>query len=241
MSELKEYIDMAFETEYSRVETLSENAINQLVLYRHNKTGRKLVLIQSTYRNDSVFRRLKGLKTDGLMPQIYEVSSEEDYLYVLEEYVEGETLSSYLEKNKQFNRDEIKSLLLDICRALSILHHLHIVHRDIKPENIIVRANGKACLIDFSVAKTISNTAGDTMNLGTAGYAAPEQYGISQSLPTTDIYALGVLANILATGTHPTAQIAKGKLGIIIKKCTNIQIAKRFQSAEELEKALRTI
>lgn len=240
MSELLDYIQATLETEYENEGLLHKTSVNELMLYRHKDTDKRLVFIRSALRNDEVFRRLKGIDTGGLTPTIYEVCSEEDCLYVLEEYVAGRPLSDYLSDGEALPERDVIAYLKDLCGALEILHALGIVHRDIKPENIIIR-DEKACLIDFSVAKIINNHAGDTMNLGTAGYAAPEQYGISQSLPTTDIYALGVLANILATGTHPTAQIAKGKLGKIIKKCTNIQISKRFQSTEELEKALRKI
>ena len=240
MSEIKDYIDKSLESEYKELKILNETSVNKLILYQHIESGKKLVLIRSGYRNDEVFRKLKSLNTDGYTPLIYEVCSEEDYLYILEEYVEGKTLSGYLENSEDLSEKNIVKYIRDLCSALEILHALGIVHRDIKPENVIIR-NGKACLIDFSVAKLINYSYKDTMNLGTAGFAAPEQYGITESNPATDIYALGVLANILITGEHPTTKIPGGKIGRIIRKCTDIQISKRYQSAQELKKQLNKL
>ncbi len=240
MSELKNYIFDTLKNEYEKLGVLSETSVNSLTAYRHTNSGKKLVLIQSAYRNDDVFRKLRGVNTNGFTPMIYEVSGEEDFLFVLEEYVEGTPLSCFLKEDKKISDSELKGYLLDLCDALGIIHSLGIVHRDVKPENVIIR-NGRACLIDFSVSRIISYSETDTSSLGTAGYAAPEQYGVSESLPTADIYALGVLANILSTGVHPTAEIPKGRLGKIIKKCTELQTSQRYQSAAELKKALQKL
>ncbi len=237
MSDIKQYIDKALESDYSFIKTLSETSINNLKLYKNNNNRKKIVLIESKYRNDEVFRALRGIRTDGYTPQIFEVASEDDYLYVLEEYIDGKPLSSYLLQESSLPKSRIIEILIDICTALEIIHSYNIVHRDIKPENIIITP-GRACLIDFSVAKMISNKSADTVNLGTAGFAAPEQYGVTQSLPTADIYAFGVLANILFLGVHPTSSIPKGHIGRIIKKCTQTQTSKRYQSAGELKKKL---
>ncbi|MBE6816924.1 MAG: serine/threonine protein kinase [Ruminococcaceae bacterium] len=240
MSEIKDYIDTALNDAYTKTQVLRDTSVNTIVCYEKNDTAQKLIYIKSAYRNDEVFRKLKNIDTMSFVPMIYEVSSEDDYLYVLEEYIEGKSLADYLSEQKQFSKAEIKSILCDLCDALQILHGLGIVHRDIKPENVIIRG-GKACLIDLSIAKLINPSGNDTRYLGTAGYAAPEQYGISQSLPTADIYALGVLANILAIGTHPTSDVPRGNIGRIIKKCTDIQTSKRYQSASELKKAVLKI
>ena len=237
MSDIKQYIDDALASDYTFVQELSKTSIHTLKLYENKNIHKHLVLIESKHRNDEVFRSLRGVRTQGYTPQIYEVASEEDALYVLEEYIEGEPLSEYLMQDKQLSKERVIDILIDICEALSILHGLQIVHRDIKPENIVLTTQ-KACLIDFSAAKMISGKSADTINLGTAGFAAPEQYGVSQSLPTADIYALGVLANILLLGVHPTAEVPGGYLGKIIQKCTQTQTAKRYQSAEQLKKAL---
>ena len=129
---------------------------------------------------------------------------------------------------------------MDICDALEFLHSLNIIHRDIKPQNIIIDENDKAVLIDLQAARNIADKQKkDTVNLGTVGYAAPEQYGVHQSIPPTDIYALGVLLNEMLTGAHPSINTPTGKLGRIIKKCTETQIYKRYQTVSSLAKDLK--
>ncbi len=240
MSEILDYINSSLNGEYDNRGVISETSVNRLTLFEHKKSGKRLVLIKSAYRNDDVFLRLKGYETEGRTPVVYEVCSEEDFLYVLEEYVEGKLLSDYMNGKEELEEKSIYKYLFDICSALELIHNLGIVHRDIKPENVIIR-NNKACLIDFSAAKLISYGQQDTVNLGTAGYAAPEQFGVSGSTPAVDFYSFGVLANILLTGEHPTTLIPNGKIGKIIRKCTNIQISRRFQSAAELKNELRKI
>lgn len=241
MSELKDYIDGCLQSEYREVGVLSDTAVNKLTVYEHCETGKKLVLIRSLNRNDEVFRTLKSKNTNGLLPRIYEVSGEDDALYVLEEYIEGEHLfKKYC--NTRPTQSELKNILLSICDSMELLHSFNIVHRDIKPNNVMIRNDGTVCIVDLSIAKMITeNSSKDTMNLGTVGYAAPEQFGFSQSMPTTDIYAFGVLANQLALGVYPTTDVPKGRLGRIIKKCTSTQISNRYQSAEQLKKAIKAI
>ena len=119
---------------------------------------------------------------------------------------------------------------------LSFLHRINIVHRDIKPENIIITDNATVKLIDFNASRVYKNECtADTVVLGTIGYASPEQFGITQSDARTDIFALGVLLNVMLTGVHPSEQLAKGRAGKIVLKCTQIDPNKRYQSVEELK------
>ncbi len=240
MSELKEYIDSALKSGYTLEKQLSRSNENRLSLYRKNGTEKRLVLVESDYRNDEVFRTLKRLDSLGYLPNIYEVCSEEDKLFVLEEYVEGENLAKLTAKGR-LGFEDIKKYLIDLCCALEILHSNNIVHRDVKPENVII-TKSRACLIDLSIARILGNAdSNDTRILGTIGYAAPEQFGFSQSLPVTDIYALGVLANVLLTGVHPTVDVPGGKIGKIINKCTATQISMRYQKVTELKNELYKI
>ena len=134
------------------------------------------------------------------------------------------------------------SVALDLCAALGELHTRGIVHRDLKPDNIMIQPDGHAVLIDLSAARLMGdNKHRDTVNLGTVGYAAPEQFGISQSGPASDIYALGVTLNEMLLGVHPTMDMPKRRLGRIVRRCVTTQISKRYPTVSALEKALSTI
>ena len=84
---------------------------------------------------------------------------------------------------------------------------------DVKPENIILRGS-EAVLIDFDAARLHKpEHEMDTQILGTTGFAAPEQYGLSQSDLRTDIYSVGILINVMLTGEHPSKKLAEGENG----------------------------
>ena len=93
-------------------------------------------------------------------------------------------------------------------------------------------------LIDFSIARKKNTKNHDTTVMGTVGYASPEQLGITQSDIRTDIYAMGVLMNIMMTGKHPSEFSANGRAKKIIRKCTDIVPSARYQTAKQLAEAL---
>lgn len=239
-NELYSYIEKNIEEHYEKSITLKSTKASEVIVYVHKGTAKKLILRRSKVRNDDVYRTLKGSHFEHI-PTVYEVCSDGDDLVVLEEYIEGKTLSACLDNNllkKRVACDYTKQ----ICIALKQLHSRNIIHRDIKPSNIILKSDDTVVLADLSIARMISATQdSDTQALGTVGFAAPEQFGISQSGYATDIYALGVLLNIMLTGVHPTVKTAKGYVGKIIKKATATQISKRYQSAEQMYKALRFV
>src|SRR5699024_6653849 len=106
---------------------------------------------------------------------------------------------------------------IQICKALWVLHSMAAVHRDIKPENVILRGSD-AVLIDFDAARLHKpDHETDTQILGTTGFAAPEQYGLSQSDTRTDIYSLGILINVMLTGERPSKKLAEGHMGRVVE------------------------
>ncbi len=237
-NELESYISSAIGEYFEREAVIKNNEASKVYLYRHKVSDKRIIQRFSKNRNDDVYRILRNRHLCSL-PQIYEVCSGEDWLVVLEEYVDGVNLASITEKGTLKTKQACR-YAYDICNALTELHTLGIIHRDIKPANIIINGNDKAVLIDLNIARSVSEYSdGDTASLGTVGYAAPEQYGISQSGKSTDIYALGVLLNIMITGVHPAIDSPKGPVKHIVQKATNVQISKRYQSAKEMQKELR--
>ena len=123
------------------------------------------------------------------VPQIFEVIQDQEDTIIIEEYIHGETLASYLERGGIFSLQDTVSVLLQLCEALEAIHSCGIIHRDIKPANILLN-NGRVVLIDFDAARQYQqNRQKDTVYMGTEGYAAPEQYGFSQTDSRSDIYS----------------------------------------------------
>ena len=177
------------------------------------------------------------------MPQIIALSREGERLLVVEEYLAGETVQELLDTQGPFSEEAAADCILQLCTILSALHAAQppIIHRDIKPSNLILSPDGVLKLIDVNAAKRCKeHTDRDTALLGTPGYAAPEQYGISSSSVQTDLFAVGSLMNVMLCGELPTTQTAGGRLGPIIRKCLELNPRNRYASAEELGRAIRT-
>jgi serine/threonine protein kinase len=171
------------------------------------------------------------------LPQIYEIAEKDGEILVLEEFIHGDNLAWLLEESL-FSEKEARTIISQLCEGVWVLHSMGAVHRDIKPDNVILRGD-EAVLIDFDASRLHKpELAADTQVLGTTGFAAPEQYGIAQTDSRADIFALGVLLNIMLTGEHPSRRVARGKLGKIVEKCTMTNPDKRYQSVLHLMEAL---
>ena len=162
-----------------------------------------------------------------------------DRLTVVEEYIDSPRLDQYLETHK-LTSTQIHDLICQLLDVLAVLHKQTppIIHRDIKPENIFYDGQ-KLILADFDIARNTQEEADrDTHILGSLGYAAPEQFGFSQSGPASDFYAVGVLMNVLYTGCLPSVRLYQGPERKIIEKATHINSQKRYQSAQEFKDAI---
>lgn len=237
-NELKSYIEQNLNDKFDKLITVKDTDKSKIYIFEHKETGKKIVQRISANRNDDVFRMLRAIKNDNFV-NILDVCSDEEYLMVLEEYVEGKNLFEVIENNTLSRKTACK-YAMQICDALIELHKNGIIHRDIKPENVVINKDDNAVLIDFSIARKINGSNGsDTETLGTVGYAAPEQFGLSQSSNATDIYSLGVLLNIMLTGEHPTVTVPKGMIKRVINKATSTQISKRYHDAAQMKRALK--
>lgn len=163
-------------------------------------------------------------------------------IIVIEEYLSGVTLAEHMLENGVFSEKDTIRIGMALCRILMDLHGMKpaIIHRDIKPSNIMLMQDGSIRLLDFSASKPASvGTTRDTVLLGTAGFAAPEQYGFSSSTPQTDIYAVGVLLNTMLTGSLPWDKVASGRLAPILRRCLKLNPKDRYVSAKDLYRALK--
>lgn len=222
---------------YRPIRLLKESRRGSVSLVRHKETGEEFFLRR--FRGDgSAYHRMQAIASPHL-PVIHHVCEEDGEVLVIEEYVRGQSLGELLCRRTLSPR-ETRRIALQLCSALSLLHQQDIVHRDIKPDNVILR-DGSAVLVDFDAARLFEpGSAADTQVLGTVGFAAPEQFGISQSDTRADIYALGVMLNIMRTGSHPSmGQLAPGELGRIVRRCTMANPGDRYQSVGHLKRALQ--
>ncbi len=230
----KQYIDDFFKI-YSLVSVLSDKNDCKVIRARHKKLKKDIVL-RSYAKNVSAYEWLYNIECENL-PLIYDVINLEDGQIVLEEYIDGVTVADMMDIEK-YNYSDMSNVIRSVCHALSVLHTKNLVHRDVKPENVMINKDGRIVLIDFNTSRKISSSRKDTVVMGPVGYASPEQLGIAQSDMRTDIYALGVMINVMITGKHPSEELAKGKAGRIVRKCTNISPDKRYQSVLQLLQAI---
>ncbi len=155
----------------------------------------------------------------------------------IEERINGKTLEE-LVKEAPLSKKVSKNYMLQLCNAVKYLHDRNIIHRDIKPSNIMVSDEGVLKLIDFDIARKIKNENinQDTQILGTVGYAAPEQYGFTQTDMRSDIYSMGIVYNYMLTGEIPQKKLASGYAAEIILKATNLAPWERYKTVKDLEK-----
>ncbi len=230
-----QYLLSSIDTEYETVRKIKSGERGCVSLLQNKQNGSRFIF-RHYHGNGEVYRKLLGISCPNL-PQIMEVAESSGMVAVLEEYIQGDSLA-YLLEGALFTPAEARKITLQLCDALWVLHSMGAVHRDIKPENVIIRGS-EAVLIDFDASRLFKNgNSTDTQILGTTGYAAPEQYGISQTDERADIYSVGVLLNIMLTGKHPSKELASGKLGHIVQKCTMINPKKRYKNVLHLMEAL---
>lgn len=193
----------------------------------------------------------------GALPRIYDVIDRQGDIYVVMDYIEGESLKEKIKREKVISADAVIDWAKQLSNVLGYLHSRKpnpIIYRDMKPDNIMLTPEGKIKLIDFGIAREFKteNTT-DTTNLGTKGYAAPEQMSGKQTDARTDIYSLGVTLYHLVTGkslSEPPFEIKPIRqwnsslpegLEHIITKCTQSEPDDRYQSCEELAHDLLNI
>ena len=213
--------------QFAFVKALKKSGEKSVIVMRHKAMGTQVV-VRRFDSDGCVYEMLSRISHPNL-PRIYSVEKSGERCYVLEEYINGITVAL----------DGAKTVVKGICSALEALHSMNIIHRDIKPENIMIDSEGNVKLIDFDAARIFKHYQPlDTSFVGTAGFAAPEQYGISQTDPRSDIFSLGILMNIMLTGEHPSKRLYSGRFARVIEKCINIDPNKRYSDIIELYKEL---
>ena len=208
-----------------RVEELKKGKIYLV----YDEKNRRMAVEKHLRGNFRLYEQLRKLSSPYL-PKIYDVLPGEEETIIWEEYIQGNSLEQVPATEKQ-----VTKWLIELCKVLWLLHSNHILHRDIKPSNILLGGDGHIRLIDFDAAREEKKYAeNDTCMIGTRGYAAPEQYGYSQTDERTDIYAFGVTAQELL---GKAAEKLRWKR--ILKKCTQFAPKKRYRHVWQIIWAIK--
>lgn len=208
---------------------------SDVIKVRGRESGKLYVKKLLTTYNRSVYEYLMDHPINR-MPLVCGLYESDNCLIIIEEYIEGQTVAEMLEHGL-LAVDEAISIVKSVCRILDELHNLSnpIIHRDIKPSNIIISPEAEVYLLDMNVAKWYDpEKSDDTRYMGTRFYAAPEQvgYGLSASSAKSDIYATGIMLNVMITGKFPKEERADGKVWDIIERCISLDAKDRYTAAE---------
>jgi eukaryotic-like serine/threonine-protein kinase len=248
---------------YQKVKLLGSGSFGHVYLVVNETTNKQCVVKQLHPISNQpsfisharrLFRQeaeiLKKL-THSQIPHLIDYFEDGEEFYLIEEYIEGNTLREELIPNQCWNEKQVIDLLQD---GLSILDHIHsegIIHRDVKPDNFLRRhQDNKLVLIDFGAVKEFkieqSRLIDPTVALGTRGYMPTEQ-ARGKPYKNSDIYALGIIAIQALTGINPMdfeenedgeiiwqcPQINPNFRGIL-EKMTYYHFGKRYQSAQNV-------
>lgn len=208
------------------------------------------VVVQSAIEEAQMIKELDH----PAIVRIVDIIENDEVIYIIEDYIEGETLGSIVEEHGAQPQKLVIDWAMQLCEALEYLHTRKppIIYRDMKPANVMLKPDGNVKVIDFGIAREYKEHGlADTINLGTRGYAAPEQFGDKgQTDARTDVYCLGATIYHLVSGHNPAEppyemkpirywnpQLSAG-LEVIIQKCTQFNPEDRYQSCAELLYAL---
>lgn len=223
------------------------------VIYRAHdiKGGRVCAIKQSgddISREAALMRELKHPR----IPSVWDVVKDNGYTYMIMDYMQGRTLLDIVQTEGAQKPEAVVWWMIQLVQIIGYLHSRipEIVYRDVKPSNIILGDDNTISLVDYGAAKRYNSKASkDRIYVGTAGYAAPEQFGgRGQTDIRTDIYGIGAVMYHMITGTRPaglpysmdisgnekgTAMIP-GDIKRIIEKCVRHDREQRYQSCTEL-------
>lgn len=184
-------------------------------------------------------------------PRIVDIIDNGQTIYIVMDYIEGESLDKILEEHGAQPEDHVIHWAMQICDALNYLHSQKphpIIYRDMKPANLMLKPEGEygiIKIIDFGIAREFKDkNLADTTVLGTRGYASPEHYAGHTDV-RSDIFSLGMTMHHLLTGVDPrkggryasvrnwNPELSEG-IEIIVDKCVEPAPEKRYQNCDEL-------
>ncbi|MGK7939098.1 MAG: SUMF1/EgtB/PvdO family nonheme iron enzyme [Crocosphaera sp.] len=204
-------------------------------------------------------RQLQQLGEHPQIPNLLAYFQENNYLYLVQQYIEGKTLDKLY--NRCWSETEVKEFLNNILPIFEFIHERKVIHRDIKPSNIMQRdSDGQYILIDFGASKDFAVTVATRgTRIGTQGYAAYEQMESGEAFKASDLFSLGVTCFVLLTGVDPyklfldkgyqwvnqwqthLQQPLSDQFRQVLNKLLQKDRQNRYQSATDVLSALQTI
>lgn len=175
------------------------------------KTQNPMSLERAKVRFRREARALANLGSHSQIPQLLDYFTLDGEFYLVQEYIEGETLARMVRRQGRYTEAQVKFFLKQVLPVIDFIHRNRIIHRDIKPPNIIRSSDGgRLVLIDFGAVReflsdgqeTSSFQVNATQFVGTPGFAPPEQLALRPCY-SSDIYALGMTCLYLLTGRVP--------------------------------------
>lgn len=203
--------------------------------------------------------RLDELGEHPQIPRLLAYFEQDNYLYLVQQFVEGHSLLQEMRQRGPFNERQIRDLLADILPVLRFVHNQQVIHRDITPTNILRRQpDGRLILIDFGVAKQLGDDPAQAgTRIGTEGYAPIEQFRSGRAYPASDIYSLGATCLHLMTQSRPDnlydplegnwiwrkylsdrGVLVSNQLAEILDKMLKDMVSERYQAADDLMRDL---
>ncbi|MEH1961523.1 MAG: serine/threonine-protein kinase, partial [Nostoc sp.] len=184
------------------IDKLNEHCVIKQFAPQVQGTG---ALQKATELFEQEAKRLQQLGNHRQIPTLLAYFNEDNRLYLVQEFIDGQNLLAELQQQGIFNEQKVRELLLDLLDILKTVHQQKVIHRDIKPENIIRPGDGKLVLIDFGVSKQLTATVMTQPGtaIGSFGYAPLEQMQGGEAYPASDLYNVGATCFHLLTGIHP--------------------------------------
>jgi serine/threonine-protein kinase len=185
----------------------------------------------------------------------WQPGKEDQFFYLVQEYIDGQTMEEELNQRGVFSSEEVIEVLREILVVLQFVHDRGAIHRDIKPTNIMRHRNGLIYLLDFGAVRQVAK-GGKSTGIYSEGYAPPEQMNGSEVYPSSDLYALAVTCILLLTGKQPAdlydayqnswrwrndAPQVSSRLATILDRMLKVTPSERFQSAKEVLDALEAV
>ncbi len=182
-------------------------------------------------------------------------ATDEKFFYLVQEFIDGETLEEKLIQQGKFSEIEVLDVLKEALKVLRFVHENGSIHRDIKPSNVMRNLSGRLYLLDFGAVKYATKAAGGSKvstSIYSLGFAPPEQVSGDEVYPSTDLYALAVTCIVLLTGKQPpelfnaynnswkwrSYEQTSQTLADVLDKMLLPVPEQRFQSATEVLEAL---